>query len=32
MDFNVPVNANITEYNQVKDSLNLQRPEYDHKD
>ena len=32
MDFNVPVNAILREYNQVKDSLNLQRPEYDHKD
>ena len=32
MDFDVPVGPILREYNQVKDSLNLQRPEYDHKD
>lgn len=32
MDFQVPVNAILREYNSVKDSLNIQRPEYDHKD
>ena len=32
MNFDVPVGPILREYNEVKDSLNLQRPEYDHKD
>lgn len=32
MNFQVPVNGILREYAEVKDSLNLQRPEYDHKD
>ena len=30
MDFQVPVNAILREYNSIKNSLNIQRPEYDH--
>ena len=32
MNFDVPVGPILREYNQVKDNLNIQRPEYDHKD